>query len=80
VAAPHPAFSSIKSSGTNLLVSGSNGVRNANYYILASPDLTVPLSNWARLATNEFDPGGGFAFTNAINAGLPAQFFRLQLP
>jgi len=79
-AAPHPVFSSVKSSGTNLLVSGFNGVKSANYYVLESPDLTLPASNWTRLATNEFDAGGGFAFTNAIDAGLPAQFFRLQLP
>ncbi len=79
-AAPHPAFGGIQVSGTNLLVEGVNGVKNANYYILESSDLALPLSNWTRLATNEFDPNGGFAFTNIINANVPKQFYQLQLP
>ena len=31
-------------------------------------------------ATNTFDTGGGFRFTNAINPGSPQQFHLLQLP
>jgi hypothetical protein len=40
----------------------------------------IPLSNWMRLATNQFNASGNFNFTNAPDPNLPQTFYLLQLP
>ena len=61
-------------------MSGSNGTPNTSYYVLTSTNVTLPLSNWSRIVTNQFDGSGNFIFSNAINPGILQYFFRLQLP
>jgi hypothetical protein len=61
-----------------MIISGTNGIPNANYYVLAAADLSLPFSQWATIATNTFDAAGAFTFTASV--GLPQQFFFLQLP
>ncbi len=65
--------------GTNLVWSGSNGVTDGTYYVLGTTNLALPMTQWARIATNSFDGNGNFQFTNPPS-GEPRQFFRLQLP
>ena len=55
---------------------GRNGTPFANYFVLQSSSLTT----WARIATNQFDGNGGFSFTTNAPAGVPQNFYRLQLP
>ena len=62
----------------NVIFTGTNGVPNWTYYVMTSTNLGLPLIYWTMMATNVFDSGGGFQFTNACNA--PQQFYRLQLP
>ena len=73
-----PKFGAVSLNGTNLNFSGTNGVPLGNFYLICSTNLTMPLANWTRVATNQFDAGGGFNFTNGVNAGSPQQFYRLQ--
>jgi len=77
-AAP-PGFGAVNLSGTNLVFSGTNGVPDWPYLVLASTNLNLPIANWTRVATNQFDADGGFIFTNGISAGSPWQFFILQV-
>ncbi len=65
-------------SGGNFFLSGSGGVAGATYYVLGSTNVALPLASWSRVATNVFDPSGGFAFTN--NTAKPQQFFTIQVP
>jgi hypothetical protein len=60
------------------IMSGSNGAPLGTYYVLNSTNLVLPLVNWARVATNQFDASGGFIFTNKIGAGTLPSFYRLQ--
>jgi hypothetical protein len=53
---------------------------NAIYYVLASSDAALPLDQWTRIATNQFDTAGNFSVTNAIDLSGPHTFFTLQLP
>jgi len=39
-------FSSIKLSGTNVILSGTGGTPNAPYAVLTATNVTTPLSNW----------------------------------
>jgi hypothetical protein len=74
-----PKFGTVKWAGTNLVFSGTNGVANWPYEVLASTNLTLPANQWSRLTTNGFDSLGNFVFTNSVKTTPPRQFFRLQL-
>jgi hypothetical protein len=74
-----PFINSVLLSGTNLIVSGTNGAHGGNYYVLTNADLTSPPANWGRLATNPFDAGGNFKFTNGLSPNRPRLFYLLLL-
>jgi hypothetical protein len=75
-----PAISSLTYGGTNVIVSGTQGAPNGNYYVLTSTDVTLPLVSWEFVSTNTFDALGNFSFTNAVDPGDPQRFYRIQLP
>lgn len=75
-----PAFSSVSAAGNNLVMTGSNGTANANYYVLTTTNIALPMTNWSRIATNQFDANGYFNLTNPIDPATPQLFYRLQLP
>jgi hypothetical protein len=66
--------------GGSFVMSGSGGVTNGTYYVLASTNLALPLNQWTSVATNPFDGSGNFNFTNTPAANSPQVFYRLQLP
>jgi hypothetical protein len=80
VAAKQPGIANVSQSGTNLVISGTNGTSLATYYVLTSTDVGLPLTNWTRLLTNMFDSSGNFNFTNAIDPNTPQRFYLLQTP
>jgi len=75
-----PQFGSIKAASNGMVISGSGGPASANYYLLSSTNLALPLANWTRVATNQFDANGNFIFTNTLATNTLQKFFRLQLP
>lgn len=76
---PRPEISAVSTRAGSFIFSGTNGVRDWPYCILASTNLTTPLTNWARVATNYFDANGDFDFTNSFAPDLPQTFYLLQL-
>ncbi len=80
VALPMPRFTGITLSGTNLLLTGAGGTSNAPYAVLTATNVAVPLSNWVSIATNQYDSGGAFSFTIAIDLGELQRYFRLRAP
>jgi fibronectin-binding autotransporter adhesin len=75
-----PLISGVNVAGTNLVLVGTNGTAGTDCFVLAATNLTLPLTNWAVIATNQFDINGTFRYTNPISPVVPRQFFRLQLP
>jgi autotransporter-associated beta strand protein len=75
-----PVFTSVSTTDGNLILSGTNGVAGGNYYVLSSSNITSPMLNWSRVATNQFDANGTFNVTNPVNPAIPQLFYRLQLP
>jgi fibronectin-binding autotransporter adhesin len=76
-----PSFSMPQmQNGTNLVLSGSGGAPGATYYVLESADVSAPLASWTRIATNKFDAGGAFSFTNAVSPSVPQQFLDILSP
>jgi hypothetical protein len=74
-----PVFNSVMLFGTNLIVSGTNGTHGGNYFVLTSTNLAAPATNWLHAATNPFNAGGDFNFTNPIGLGRSNLFYMLQL-
>jgi rhamnogalacturonan endolyase len=70
----------LTSLGGNLVMSGTGGTASGTYYVLTSTNLALPLAQWARIATNQFDGSGHYSFTNSIPANPPWAFYLLQLP
>jgi len=66
--------------GTNVVIVGTNGPPGGSYHLMASTNSALPISQWTPVAASQFDGSGSFRFTNAINADLPAWFFRIALP
>jgi hypothetical protein len=75
-----PTIGRITVSGDSLLISGTGGPPNGIYYVVTCTDIGLIMGNWTRISTNQFDAGGGFVFTNALDRSTPQRFFRLSLP
>jgi len=73
-----PQFNAATLDPSGLIMSGSFGVSNATFYVLATTDLTLPLAQWTTVLTNQFDVNGNYNFTNAINPNAPQTFYLLQ--
>ncbi|MFO1488386.1 MAG: pectate lyase [Verrucomicrobiota bacterium] len=76
---PPPTFS-LQKSGTNLIFTSGLGPAGGTNYLLAATNAALPMSQWARIGTNQFSATGGFVITNGINAGASPRFYRLGLP
>jgi parallel beta-helix repeat protein len=74
-----PWIASIADSGSQFIVSGSNGVANWPYLVLASTNVGVPAASWNADATNVFDAGGNFIFTNAPGGSAQQLFYLLRV-
>jgi hypothetical protein len=74
-----PAIAAAAITGNGFAFVGTGGVANANFYLLGTTNLAVPLTNWTVLLTNQFDNNGNFIFTNALNANSPQSFYLIQL-
>jgi hypothetical protein len=75
-----PQFGTFNLSGTNLIFNGIGGSPGSNYVVLASTNLTLPLTNWSALSTNTFDGSGQFHYTNPVSPAKPLQFFIFKSP
>jgi|GEM_PF-657116 len=75
-----PVINTTAMVSTNLVFTGSGGIASSNYYVLASTNLALSITNWTRLLTNQFDTLGSFRATNGITAGNPRQFYLIQIP
>jgi hypothetical protein len=75
---PHPVIGKITMSGSNMILSGSNGLLNAVYNVLSTTNVATPLTNWTVTATGVFNVSGNFSITNAIVPGMPQTFYLLQ--
>jgi hypothetical protein len=75
-----PVMNQLKVTASQLIVAGTNGTADGNYYVLSSTNLALPLNQWQHIATNAFDGSGNFSFTNLMNSNSPQKFYLLQLP
>jgi hypothetical protein len=74
--AVQPLFALVQE--TNL-VFNANGAPGSQTVLLASTNLTVPLTNWTPVATNTFGVDGYLTFTTNLPPGKPQEFFIQEL-
>jgi hypothetical protein len=74
-----PRVNALNLSGTNLVVGGTNGFPNGQFYVLTSTNVASPLDQWRLLSTNPFDVNGSFNFTSPVNPDSLQLFYLLQL-
>ncbi len=76
---PAPVISGVSLAGTNLVFNVANSITNAVFTVLASTDITLPVTSWTAVATN-LSGGGNFTFTatNVVDQTATGQFFILQ--
>jgi len=74
-----PAITGIRLVGTNLIISGTNGLAGEQYNVLTSTNVALPLSQWTTLPTNTFG-GGNFSITNLVSPNAPHNFYILRVP
>jgi poly(beta-D-mannuronate) lyase len=76
---PRPQIGGVMMNGNSFIFNGTNGVPNWTYYVLASTNVALPLTNWTMLSTDNFDAAGNFTFTNVTDPNAPQSFYLLQL-
>jgi hypothetical protein len=75
-----PRIEAFALNGSTLTLHGTNGAPGATCHVVASADVMLPLANWVRVATNQFDSNGACAFDLALSPDVARQFFALQVP
>ncbi len=75
-----PAFGAPALVGGNLILTGSNGLAGANYTILSTTNLALPLSQWVSNTAGTFNGTGGFSNSIPVGTNPPQQFFQIQTP
>ena len=62
----------------NLVLNGSGAPADWSYYVLTATNLSLQLTGWTSIATNQTDAGGNFSVTNTVNPNLPQSFLILR--
>lgn len=77
---PRPTLIAITLSGPKLVLSGSNGLSGATYYVMMSPNAALPLNQWTPVGTNVLGASGPFTITvsNAVDPGVAQRFYLLK--
>ena len=75
-----PGITGFSLHGANVMINGTNGQAGYPYYLLASTNAALPLTQWKVVATNVVGANGNFTFTgtNAVIPGYPQQFYILS--
>jgi hypothetical protein len=76
-----PSVAAVKDhSGPTVLVGGAGGPSNLLYYVLGSTSVALPLTEWLRIGTNQFNAVDGFSFTNPLPPSTPQMFEVIEVP
>ncbi len=70
----------VKTSGGNLILTGSGGTPGGAYTWLTSTNIANPIATWTTNLQSVFDGAGAFSNAVPITTSTSAQFFRLRTP
>ena len=66
--------------GTNDIVRGVGGEAGSNFVLLKTTAITLPMTNWVPIHTNQFGIFGEFSVTNGFSSGITQQYYRARTP
>jgi autotransporter-associated beta strand protein len=73
-----PRIAAIMQTGTNVVLSVTNGPPGATAYLLTTTNLALTRVNWARIATNVFDSSGSLTLSNALAPDMGQRFYSIS--
>ncbi len=76
----HQIFVTPLSQNGSVLLTGTGGLPDKQYYVLTSTNLSLPPAQWTPIGTGSFDNTGAFHFTNTPDASVPHFYYLLQTP
>ena len=78
---PAPGITAFKLSGTNALLTATNGFAGGTYYVFTSTNVALPLSQWTPASTNLLPASGTFTLTltNTVAPGTGQRFYVLAV-
>jgi len=76
---PPPNIRSATLNSGNLSISGSGGISSGVFYLLCSPNLTLPIAQWTCISTNVFDSSGNFNLAIPTDPTQSELFYVLKL-
>jgi len=79
VALPIPAIGSAKMSGGSFILSGASGIAGAQYRVLSSTNVALPVASWTPVWTNVYAADGSYSYTNSSPTNSPG-FYILVSP
>jgi len=77
---PPPRITNAWTSGSSLTLKGTGGGPFLDYHLLSATNVSLPLAQWSRLLTNQFDATGSFDLSIANNPAVSPRFYQLQVP
>jgi len=79
VTPPSPHITNVSLNGKTLTISATNGAAGGQYELLESTNIMLPLNQWVRVLTNNFDGNGNANLsTNILNPASPLEFYMLS--
>jgi pectate lyase len=76
---PTPVVTNLYFTVDGFVICGTNGVPNGDYDVLASTDMTSPVSLWPVIATDPFDTNGNFSFLDSASANFDQRFYAIRI-
>jgi autotransporter-associated beta strand protein len=76
---PQPVITGISINGTTLTITATNGESGAQFILLGSTNLLLPINQWTPMLTNKFNGSGNLNLsTNIVNPSVPKEFYILS--
>jgi hypothetical protein len=67
-------------SGTNMIWHFTNGFSNAQFFVIASTNISLPPTNWTCVITNQFNQNGCCQLTLPMEPDKPYRYYRIAMP
>lgn len=77
---PPPTFGTVTPSGSDLILNAINGAIGGPVTVLSSTNVALPLAQWTKVTTGNFDGSGNYSYTasGVLSTGTPQTFYILQ--
>jgi hypothetical protein len=79
-AAQAPLITGISLNGTQLTITGINGLASKFFSLRSTTDLTKPMSQWTLVSAGNAFTGSSWSITTTVNPANPQMFYRISVP